>query len=260
MRRHAPVALCDRGCRSQRSRRAAARRAQRRYEPPTPQPPEHVALGLAAQHVVVAAHVRRRVAPELSWARLDRAADRRPRTLDADIVAAFDERGLRQGVDASRPRSSRLRRNPTYATDPYALAEEPLRSPSLVVEQRLPEPLASQLRTLIALHDDVRLVLAPVELRFEPAGTGGRGVLRLVLIDPRLSNVRWIGEVTSDAAERRSAPVDHARSRRGSRTRRAPMTRDRARQSTRRRDPSTLRRQDDIALARSSTDMSTKSH
>ena len=40
--------------------------------------------------------------------------------------------------------------------------------------QRLPEPLASQLRTIVALHDDARLVLAPVELRLE-AATGQRG-------------------------------------------------------------------------------------
>jgi hypothetical protein len=51
---------------------------------------------------------------------------------------------------------------------------------------------------LIALHDEARYVLAPVELRLEKAGTGGRGVLRLVLIDARLSNVAWIGEFTSD--------------------------------------------------------------
>ena len=88
----------------------------------------------------------------------------------------------------------------TYAADPYTLAEEPLRSPALNIEQRLPEPLASQLRTLVALHEDARLILAPVEVRFEPMGTGGRAVLRLVLVDPRLSRPTWIGEVVSDSA------------------------------------------------------------
>ncbi len=110
---------------------------------------------------------------------------------------------------------SAFKRNPTYAADPYTLAEEPLRSPSLSVEQRLPEPLASQLRTMVALHDDARLVLAPVELRFEAAtGTGGRGVLRLVLVDPRLVASAWIGEVASDPAARsgRSSPRASPRS------------------------------------------------
>ena len=54
------------------------------------------------------------------------------------------------------------------------------------------------MRTLVALHDDVRYVLAPVELRLEQAGTGGRGVLRVVLLDARLSKVMWIGEFSSD--------------------------------------------------------------
>jgi hypothetical protein len=63
---------------------------------------------------------------------------------------------------------------------------------------RLPEPLASQIRTLVALHDDTRFVLAPAELRLEAAGAGGRGVLRLVLIDARLSKIGWFGEIASD--------------------------------------------------------------
>ena len=55
--------------------------------------------------------------------------------------------------------------------------------------------------TLVALHQDVRLVLAPVELRIEKAGpTTGRGVLRVALIDARLSNVYWSGEIPSDTA------------------------------------------------------------
>ena len=37
--------------------------------------------------------------------------------------------------------------------------------------------------------------------RLESAGEGtGRGVLRLVLLDARASNVVWIGQVSSDAA------------------------------------------------------------
>jgi hypothetical protein len=85
--------------------------------------------------------------------------------------------------------------NPTYATDPRALAANPLRSPGTKVTDRLPEPLASQLRTMIAFQD-ARLVLIPVELRFERTPVGlGRPMVRLVLVDPRMSVVRWIGEV-----------------------------------------------------------------
>jgi hypothetical protein len=169
--------------------------------PPTPaQAPEHALSGLAAQHVVILPTYLVRAAPGLGWT-LPRLTDV-AKTQDADIATAFRDRGIRGWIYPSGLDSA-YRRNPTYATDPHSLAEEPLRSPALGGDQRLPEPLASQLRTLIALHDDVRLVLAPVELRMEatPGTAGsGRGVLRLVLVDARASSVRWIGEVTSDPA------------------------------------------------------------
>jgi hypothetical protein len=174
---------------------------------PTPaQPPEHALSGLAAQHVVLLPTYVVRVAPGLGWTvpRLTEVA----RTQDADIAEAFRDRGIKTWILPSGLDSA-FRRNPTYATDPHTLAEEPLRSPSLSGDQRLPEPIASQLRTIVALHDDTRLVLAPVELRIEAATGGagagagagaGRGVLRLVLVDARMSSVRWIGDVVSDPA------------------------------------------------------------
>lgn len=123
------------------------------------------------------------------------------RTLDADIMAALDERGLKSTWIFPPQLEQSFKRNASYAADPYTLAEEPLRSAMLAVDARLPEPLASQIRTMVALHDDVRLLLAPVELRLEKAGAaGGRGVLRLVLLDARASNVRWIGQVAGDSA------------------------------------------------------------
>jgi hypothetical protein len=163
-----------------------------------PDPTEHSLSGLAAQHVVVLPAYSVRVMPELDWARtIGRTADVE-RALDADILAALDERGLRRTWIFPDQLQQSYRRNAAYAADPYTLAEEPLRSPQLAVDTPLPEPLASQLRTLVALHEDTRLVLAPVELRFEKAGAGGRGVLKLVLIDPRYSRVSWIGELSSD--------------------------------------------------------------
>ena len=137
---------------------------------------------------------------------MGRPADVRA-ALDADILAALEERGIRKGWLLPADLSASYKRNTTYATDPYGLAEEPLRSPSLTIETRLAEPLASQVRTLVALHDDVRLVLVPVEMRIEPTTPGaaggapgtGRGVLRVVLLDARMSNVKWIGEITSES-------------------------------------------------------------
>jgi hypothetical protein len=104
------------------------------------------------------------------------------------------------------------KRNPTYATDPYTLAEESLRSSSLIAGTRLTEPLASQLRTMIALHENARSVLLPVELRLEPVASGNeaRATLRLVLVDPRFSEVRWVGTVKSDTASTDAAVLSRS--------------------------------------------------
>lgn len=165
-----------------------------------PQPVEHALSGLAAQHVAVLPTYIARVEPTLNWS-IGRPTEL-ARTLDADIVAAFDDRGLRRAWTFPDELVRSYKSNPTYGTDPYALAEEPLRSPALGVDARLPEPLASQIRTLVAFQPDVRLVLAPVELRIEPVKPkGGLGVLRVVLVDARLSSVRWIGDIQSDTLQ-----------------------------------------------------------
>jgi len=164
-----------------------------------PEPSEHSLSGLAGQAIAVLPAFAVRVMPGSDWgSSMGRTADVKT-TLDADILAALDERGLKKTWIFPADLRQSHRRNAAYAADPDALAEEPLRSPSLIADTRLPDPLASQIRTLVALHDNVRLVLAPVELRLEKAGpTGGRGVLRVVLLDARSSVVRWIGEVSSD--------------------------------------------------------------
>lgn len=175
----------------------ACQRPSTQSVPSVPEPPEHALANLAAQHVVVLPTYTAHLAQGLAW-KVPATAELR-RAMDADILSAFDERGLRKAWIFPDQLEAAYRRNSTYATDPYALAEEPLRSPALAIDQRLPEPLASQIRTMIAFHDDARLVLAPVELELEPAPAGtGRGVLRLVLMDARMSNVRWIGSVAGD--------------------------------------------------------------
>jgi hypothetical protein len=164
-----------------------------------PEPAEHSLANLAAQHIALLPTYSVRVVPGLGWGSIGRLADVQ-KTLDADLAAALDEHNVHKTWIYPSDLEQSYKRNPTYAADPTTLAEEPLRSPRLELEQRLPEPFASQLRTLVALHDDVRYALAPVELRLEQAGTGGRGVLRVILLDARLSKVTWIGEFSSDTA------------------------------------------------------------
>ena len=91
-------------------------------------------------------------------------------------------------------------RNRSYAADPHLLAMDPLRAPAFVSGGKYGEPLSSQLRTMIALEADARYVLLPIELRFEKATGGLRGVLRAAFVDPRTAEARWVGEVKGDAA------------------------------------------------------------
>lgn len=164
-----------------------------------PAPAEHTLSGLAAQQVAVLPTYSIRVLPDLDW-QVGPANDVR-QAVDADIAAALAERGLDKMWVLPGQLAHSAQLNASYATDPYKLAEEPLRAPRLAVDARLPEPLASQIRTLVAFYPNARLVLAPVELRLERVSpTAGRGVLHLVLLDARMSNVRWIGDVPSDSA------------------------------------------------------------
>jgi hypothetical protein len=125
------------------------------------------------------------------------------RELDSTIVADLAARGVRHGWVFASDLAASYKRNPGYATDPYALAEEPLLGKAFVAGSRLPEPLASQLRTMIALHDGARLVLLPLELSFWPAAgvpDAARAQLKVALVDPRASEAVWVGEVRSDSA------------------------------------------------------------
>jgi len=93
------------------------------------------------------------------------------------------------------------RRNAPYAPDVYDLAAEWLRPPMKSVPDMVPEPLASQLRTLVALEDDSRYVLFPVEVRFVGAGPGKQqAVVRMVVFDARLARIMWMADVASDPA------------------------------------------------------------
>jgi hypothetical protein len=174
--------------------------AQTEAQPaPPPEPLEHALSGLAAQHVVVLPVYTVRTEPGFPGASAVGNRVNVERTLDADILAAFDERGLRRAWIFPPDLVETYKHNPTYAADPYGLAEEPLRIAKVGRDARLPEPFASQLRTLVAFHDDARLVLVPFELRLEPVSAhAGRGVLHLVLVDARAANVAWMGDVVSD--------------------------------------------------------------
>jgi hypothetical protein len=117
--------------------------------------------------------------------------------VDDEIAFAVKERGVR-GKWAYPPDLARsARRNPTHATDPYAIALDPLAAVERDAENMVAEPLAGQLRALAGLWD-ARYALVPVELRLTPDGSGARATLHLVVIDVRQAKLTWKGDVTGD--------------------------------------------------------------
>ncbi|MGI9075778.1 MAG: hypothetical protein ACR2G6_00440 [Gemmatimonadaceae bacterium] len=119
--------------------------------------------------------------------------------LDDEISFALRERGFKTAWALSDEVTRTARRNSAYAPDPHALAAEGLRGLLRTEkDRRLTDPLATQVRSLVGMHD-ARFALLPVEVRFEKTPSGsGVALLRVVLIDARTSEVTWQADIMSD--------------------------------------------------------------
>ncbi|MDQ6830113.1 MAG: hypothetical protein M3081_14750 [Gemmatimonadota bacterium] len=162
-----------------------------------PQQTNRPLAGFAAQRLIVLPTRFLRTNDSLGWTRDIGAAADYLKTVDDELAFALRERGVQGTWVMASDVVKAAKRNFAYATDPYTLGEEPLRPPRKKPEL-LADPLASELRNLIALHDGVRYALLPVEVRFEKFGSQGRAVLHLAVIDVRMSKVLWSGDVVSD--------------------------------------------------------------
>jgi hypothetical protein len=126
--------------------------------------------------------------------------------LDDQIEAAFTARGLGRAWAFGREveRSSKL--NSILITDARSLSAEWLRG-RVLPETAVRDPLASQVRGIVGLKGS-RYAILPVELRFENYGNGmAVAILRLVMMDSRLAQIRWVGEVAGDPARTLSPAV-----------------------------------------------------
>jgi hypothetical protein len=164
--------------------------------------PNRPLAGLAGQQVIVIPTHYLRPGDSLGWA----AAIDRPRLLlsdvDDELGFALGERGFRTRWVLPDQLVRSAQRNQPHSPDPRALAAEGLRPLARRrSDGQLGEPLASQLRALVALHGG-RYALFPVELRFEKIGDAGRAVLHVLLLDARLSRVTWGGDVKGDTASK----------------------------------------------------------
>ncbi len=132
----------------------------------------------------------------LSWAQSVPNRSAYLARLDTVIASTLTARGL-GGAWTFGPEVARAARlNSILMPDARALSAEWLRG-RLLPDQTVRDPLASQVRSLVGLKGS-RYALLPVEVRFEGKGGTGVAILRLVMIDSRLAQVRWAGEVRSD--------------------------------------------------------------
>lgn len=120
-------------------------------------------------------------------------------TLDDEIAFAVRERGLRAKWAFPPDLARAARRNPTYASDPYAIAVDALAPVEKDDDRMIGEPLAGQLRALAAISG-ARYAFVPVELRLVADSGGGVASLRLMVIDTRLARLTWKGDVSGDHA------------------------------------------------------------
>lgn len=149
-----------------------------------------------AQAVVVTPVQRLRAADAPAWGATD---GRGPlAALDSAIATVARARGV-TGWSFAADVERQARRNPTMAPDPHALAIDELMA-SRAPEQ-LTGPLGSQLRAIVALGGQ-RFTLVPLELRWLRHADGrGAAVLRVALVDARMSRPMWTGEVHSAPAD-----------------------------------------------------------
>ena len=154
-----------------------------------------------SQQVVVAPTQMLRETDALGWTAQGPRSRELLRARDDSIRAELAARGVdRQWVfPEAVERASKL--NPTYAVDPYRLDARGLANPKVVAGDRVGGALATQLRTMVALQESARAVLLPAELRFDRLPSGeGAAVLHVAVIDARMGDIRWIGDVRSDSS------------------------------------------------------------
>jgi hypothetical protein len=160
----------------------------------------HVLAAFATRRMLILPTHYLRMGDSLGWASEISDRDAYLSSLDDEITFAFSDRGVKKVWVFTPAIDAMVKRNQTYAPDPHALAAVWLRFPGPKrMPEQLPDPLASQLRTLVALQDGGQLAFIPVELRFEKLPSGqGVAVLRVAIIDAVRAKIIWYADVPSD--------------------------------------------------------------
>lgn len=170
--------------------------------PPQPQRPLE---RLAAESMLVLPVQYLTFADSLGWSQAAPSSRAYLKSVDDEIAFALTQHGLKGRWTLAPDIERSVARNSGYAPDPTALAAGEIRAGQPAAEWQLREPLASQLRALLALTD-ARYVLFPVELRLTGSKGVGHASLHLVVIDVRRSQVQWSGDLVG-AAQSRFSPA-----------------------------------------------------
>jgi len=161
---------------------------------------QHVLAAFATRRLIILPTHYLRMNDSLNWA--GQISDREAylSSLDAEMEFAFSDRGVKKVWVFPAALEAMAKRNQPYAPDPHGMAAQWLRYPGPKrLPEQLPDPLASQLRTLAALQEDGQLILLPIELRFEPVPGGKEcAVLRFAIFDAVRAKIIYMADVASD--------------------------------------------------------------
>lgn len=116
--------------------------------------------------------------------------------LDQQIEAALTARGLGQTWTFGPEIARASKVNSIVMRDARSLSAEWLRGRIEASDDPMREPLATQLRGLVGLKGQ-RYAVLPVELHLENSAGMGVAKLRVLMIDARMTHIKWVGEVQS---------------------------------------------------------------
>ena len=129
------------------------------------------------------------------------------RVFDDALLSAARDKGVSRGWALAADLERSARRNPGFVADPHALTVGGLASRRS--GDGVSGPLGGEVRGTVALHD-ARFAVVPHLLKVATSAIGRTATLSLVVIDARLAQVAWRGDVAGEGATDAAAIVSAA--------------------------------------------------